>query len=171
MSCSEQGEVVMRRQHARNRTLHTIAATMLVLLATGTGAFAQKRDAFYWLSEMNKASAVMVVEQGIVPRALGTQIAKAVAKVIADQAKPGAARSRDYLQVEGRWMGVGGRDARRIIPGRGRQNIGSPSRRLFLRDDLLAACDSLAHAREVFIDFAQKPPSAIVPAYTWGVQA
>jgi argininosuccinate lyase len=163
----------MHSRHARTRIVirTVIASAMLALLVTSTSALAQTRDAFYWLSEMNKASAVMVVEQQIVPRALGTQIAKAVAKVIADQGKPGAARSRDYLQVEKLLIEVGGPDVTRIHSGRSRQDIGSTSRRLFMRDDLLAAFDSLTHAREVLMDFAQKHPNAIVPAYTWGVQA
>jgi argininosuccinate lyase len=163
----------MSRHHDRTGLLAlcSITACALAVIASSTTAFAQKRDAFYWLSEMNKASAVMVVEQQIVPRVLGTQIAKAVAKVIADQGKPGAARSRDYLQVERLLIEVGGPDVTRIHSGRSRQDIGSTSRRLFMRDDLLAAFDSLTHAREVLIDFAQKHPDAIVPAYTWGVQA
>src|SRR4051794_22593024 len=149
----------------------TVIICALTLIATSVHAQQQRRDEFYWLSEMNKASAVMVTEQNIVPKALGAQIAKAVAQVIADQAKPGAARSRDYLQVEQLLIAVGGPDVTRIHSGRSRQDIGSTSRRLFLRDDVLAAANALNAARESILAMASKHPNAIVPAYTWGVQA
>src|SRR5262245_25645055 len=62
----------------------TIASLLwIVLVVTGVAA-QEKRDEFYYLSEMNKASSVMVVEQGIVPKALGRTIAETVSKVIAD---------------------------------------------------------------------------------------
>jgi argininosuccinate lyase len=151
--------------------LRTLPLSALALVVGVASAQAQRRDEFYWLSEMNKASAVMVVEQGIVPRPLGAQIAKALTQVIADQGKPGAPRSRDYLQVEKLLIAVGGPDVTRIHSGRSRQDIGSTSRRLFLRDDLLATFNSLNDAREVLIAMAAAHPNAIVPAYTWGVQA
>ena len=79
---------------------HHAIACVAALLVVATSAEAQeRRDDFYWLSELNKASSVMVVEQGIVPKALGKTIADAVAQVIADAEKPGARRSGDYLQV------------------------------------------------------------------------
>src|SRR5579864_6298213 len=150
------------------RPLHGWA--LLFLLAAG-GAAQQRRDAFYWLGEMNKASAVMVVEQAIVPKPLGARIANAVEKVITDAEKPGARRSGDYLQVEQSLIAVGGPDVTRIHSGRSRQDIGATSRRLFLRDDLLAAFASLDYARATLLTMAAAHPNAIVPAYTWGVQA
>ena len=68
-----------------NSLLNSRRFVCIVVTLIGAGAFARPagaqsdRDAFYWLNEINKASAVMVVEQGIVPLPLGTQIANAVA--------------------------------------------------------------------------------------------
>lgn len=143
----------------------------LLLSATTANAQTQRRDEFYFLGEMNKASAVMVVEQGIVGAPLGKTIAEAVNQVISDAAKPGAKRSGNYLDVEPLLIKAGGPDVSRIHSGRSRQDIGATSRRLFQREQVLATFGKINDTRAALLDLAARHPDAIVPAYTQSVQA
>jgi argininosuccinate lyase len=102
------------------RTTLATAAGLVLLLGHAAPSFASPRDRFYWLSEINKASAVMIVERGIVPKPLGSKIFDAIAQVDAAGDKPGAARSGDYLKVEQDLMAAGGPDISRLHSARPR---------------------------------------------------
>src|SRR6266550_8993139 len=165
-----------RKQRDNNMTRFFAALFLLVLVPAPASSQDRapvqvRRDEFYWLGQLNKASSVMVVEQGIVPKVLGKTIADAVAQVIADAEKPGARRSGDYLQVEPLIIAVGGPDVTRMHSGRSRQDIGATRTRLFQRAQLITTFTALNNARAALLDFAAKYPDAIVPAYTVGVQA
>jgi hypothetical protein len=110
-------------------------------------AAAQQHDPFYWLGEMNKASAVMVVERGIVPPTLGGKIADTIRQVLSDGERPGAIRSGNYLIVEEALIKIGGPEVTRLHSGRSRQDIGATMQRLAMREDLLTAFDKLNAAR------------------------
>jgi argininosuccinate lyase len=151
-------------------------ALLLVLVVGAMSAVAQGKsknnhDNFYWLGEFNKASTVMVGEQGIVPKPLAAKIARGVAQVIADGDKPGAKRPGDYLQLEPLIIAVAGPDATRMHSGRSRQDILATTRRVMLRERVLDLADSMDAARDKLIALASRNVSTIVPAYTNGVQA
>ena len=146
--------------------------SLLSIAALFAQASAQeRRDEFYYLGEMNKASSVMVVEQGIVPRALGKTIADSVSQVIADGEKAGAKRPGDYLELEKLLIAASGPDVTRMHSGRSRQDIGATRNRLFQRAQVLSTFAALNNTRAALLDMAAKYPDAIVPAYTVGVQA
>jgi argininosuccinate lyase len=156
------------------KSAHCAAALAMATLAAS--AWAQKapravHDNFYWLGEFNKASTVMVVEQGIVPRTLGAKIADGVAKVIADGEKPGAQRPGDYLQYEPLLIAYAGPDATRMHSGRSRQDILAATRRVMLRERALDLMQSMNAAREKMLALAAQHVDTIVPGYTNGVQA
>ncbi|MDB5607272.1 MAG: argininosuccinate lyase [Bradyrhizobium sp.] len=113
----------------------------------------------------------MVVERGIVPKALGARIFDAINRVDAAADQPGAARSGDYLKVEQDLMAVGGPDISRLHSGRSRQDIGATTQRLITRDDFLTVFEKLNGMRDAILALAAQAPDAIIPAYTWGVQA
>jgi argininosuccinate lyase len=162
--------VMLTTRILRHADLAVASTTILLLLSRGISS-QERRDDFYYLSEINKASTVMVVEEGIVPTALGKAIAEAVAQVNTDAEKPGARRSGDYLQVEPLLIAVGGPDVTRLHSGRSRQDIGATRRRQFQRAQLLSTFLALNEARSALLDFAAHHPDAVVPAYTVGVQA
>ena len=146
---------------------------LLAACLLSSPAFAQipPRDAFDWLGEFNKASTVMVSERGIVSPALGATIAKAVAQVIADGAKPGARRPADYLQYEPLLIAVAGPDVTRMHSGRSRQDILATTRRVMQRDRLLALLAAMDAMRAKLLATAATHADTIIPAYTNGVQA
>jgi argininosuccinate lyase len=146
-------------------------AGLLLSAALAAPAFAAPRDRFFWLSEINKASAVMIVERGIVPKPLGAKIHDAIDQVDAAGDQPGATRASDYLVVEKDLIAAGGPDISRLHSGRSRQDIGSTTQRLISRDDFLAAFEKLNGMRDALLALAAQAPDAILPAYTWGVQA
>ncbi len=146
-------------------------AGLVLAVSLTSPSLAAPRDRFFWMSEINKASAVMVVERGIVPKPLGAKIFDAINRVDAAGDAPGAARSGDYLVVEKDLMAAGGPDISRLHSGRSRQDIGSTTQRLITRDDFLTAFEKLNGLRDALLALAAQAPNAILPAYTWGVQA
>jgi argininosuccinate lyase len=153
------------------RTYTAAVAGILLSVVQAGPSVAAPRDRFFWLSQINKASAVMIVERGIVPKPLGARIFDAINRVDAAGDQPGAARSGDYLKVEQDLMAAGGPDISRLHSGRSRQDIGSTTQRLINRDDFLIAFEKLNGLREAILALAAVAPDAILPAYTWGVQA
>ena len=78
-------------------------AVSLCLLAVASEALAQQsplRDEFYWLAEMNKATAVINTDEGLLDKAMAPRIAAGLAKVIDDGAKPGAKRPSSVITFE-----------------------------------------------------------------------
>ena len=128
-------------------------------------------DKFYWLGEFNKATTVMVTEQGIVPRELGAKIARGVIQAIADGDKPGAKRPGDYFDMEKLIIAIAGPDATRMHSGRSRQDILATERRVMLRERTLDLADAMDVARTRLTDLASQHVATIVPAYTNGIQA
>ena len=53
------------------RTYTAAVAGILLSVVQAGPSVAAPRDRFFWLSQINKASAVMIVERGIVPKPLG----------------------------------------------------------------------------------------------------
>ena len=154
---------------ARARFLLT--ASVLFSIGHVDPSHAAPRDRFFWLSQINRASAIMIVERGIVPKPLGARIFDAINRVDAAADAPGAMRSGDYLKVEQDLMAVGGPDISRLHSGRSRQDIGSTTQRLITRDEFLDAFEKLTGMRDAILALAAQAPDAIIPAYTWGVQA
>lgn len=128
-------------------------------------------DPFYWLGEFNKASTVMVVEQRIVTKEMGAQIADGVAKVIVDGEKPGAQRPIDYLQVEKLLIAAAGPDVTRMHSGRSRQDLLATTNRVAMREQVLKFLQRIIDTRARLNQLAAAHVNTIIPAYTNGVQA
>jgi argininosuccinate lyase len=147
-----------------------LISTLFALL-TPAVALAEPHDSFARIDVIDRASLVMAVEAGIVPRDLGARIAHALDQVAADAAKPGAERPDDYLRIEPLITAIAGPDATRMHSGRSRQDIIPTVLKLDQRDRLLDLTEALDKTRTALLSVAEREADTIVPAYTNGVQA
>ena len=160
----------MRITRIEARAIGFVACLCVTAMAAAQSSKTQ-RDEFFWLGEFNKAAAVMTVEEKIVPKPLGARIAEGVIGVALDGDKPGGKRPSDYLQYETLLIAKVGQDATQVHSGRSRQDLIPTTRRVMVRDRVLALSDALVKAREKILATAAEHKNTIMPTYTNGVQA
>ena len=147
---------------------------LLALSFFVASAYAQKgtpRDQFFWLGEMNKATAVINTDEGLLDKTKAPKIAAGIVKVMEDGAKPGAKRPFRVIEFEPLLISAAGQEASLLHGGRSSQDMFATYRAAIMRDNLLSLADQLNKASESLVKLAEEHAQTIVPNYTNGVAA
>ena len=139
------------------------------LLSTSKSDAAE--DQFYWLNKINKASTVMLVEEGIFPKDTGQLIAGGVDYTIRQARESDGKRPSDVLQIEKIMTDKVGEEASVIHAGRSRQDMYATFRAAKLRNQTLDFAEALLGLRAKMLAKAADNLDALMPGYTNGVQA
>ena len=147
---------------------------LLAALFFATSAFAQKaapRDQFFWLGEINKATAVINTDEGLLDKSKTPNIAAGIVKVLEDGAKPGAKRPFRVIDFEPLLIRAAGQDVTLLHAGRSSQDMFATYRAAIMRENLLGLADQLNKSSESLVKLAGEHAQTIVPNYTNGVAA
>ena len=136
-----------------------------------TSAMARVQDQFYWMSRINMASTVMLIEKGIIPAPMVKPVAEGVRYAIVQATQPGGKRPVDVLQLERIISEKSGPEATLVHTGRSRQDMNAAIRAMRLRRAVLDTAEVLISTRAQLIEIAARHTETFVPAYTNGVQA
>ena len=137
-------------------------------------ALAQKsnpRDQFFWLGQINKATAVINSEEGLLDKAKTPKIAAGIVKVMEDGAVPGAPRPYRVVDFEPLLIRAAGQDASLLHAGRSSQDMFATYRATIMRENLLDLAEQLSKTSETLIKLSEKHAATIVPNYTNGIAA
>ncbi len=153
----------------------TIGAMAVVAMAlAGVPAHGQRpppRDEFFWLGQMNKATAVINTDEGLLDPAVARDVAQGVSKVIREGDAPGARRPATVISFEPLLIQAAGQDVTLLHAGRSSQDMHATFRAAIFRQDLLALSDQLATTLQSLVDLAERHAGTVVPNYTNGVAA
>lgn len=125
----------------------------------------------YWLNKINRASLVMLTEEGIIDKETARTIAKAQKAAEAVQAEPGREEFQDIMPLEKLLIAECGQSATLIHTGRSRQDIFATLYQARLRLGLLDFLTELNKLRRTLLDMGCAHTETWMPAYTNGVQA
>ncbi|MBP0491481.1 argininosuccinate lyase [Pararoseomonas indoligenes] len=149
-------------------------AGALLMCALALPAMAQqgpRRDDFYWLGEINKASAVINSEEGLLDPALAPRIAAGLDQVLRAGDAPGGKRPNLVITFEPLLIDAAGVEATLLHAGRSSQDMLSTVRAAIIRDDLLRLAEQLRKTTATMTRLAERHAGTIVPNYTNGVAA
>lgn len=147
------------------------AKTADAVATNKAAAAAPARDPFFWLGEINKATAVINTDEGLLDKALGARLAAGVAQVINDGNQPGAKRPSTVITFEPLLIKAAGQDITLLHAGRSSQDMHATFRSAILRDKLLELADQLNATSTTLVNLAAKHADTVVPNYTNGVAA
>ncbi|MCA1325066.1 lyase family protein [Herbaspirillum sp. alder98] len=157
-----------------NRSRLGLAAVLAATLACATApATAQqpRHDEFFWLGEINKASAVINTDEGLLDKSLTPLVVKGIRKVLADAEQPGARRPTNVITFEPLLIQAAGPQITLLHAGRSSQDMLATMRSAILRDDMLALAEQLNKTTAALVRQAARQRDTIVPNYTNGVAA
>lgn len=146
-------------------------ALALSLASMGASAQQPPRDPFFWLGEINKATAVINTDEGLLDKSMAPRLAAGLAKVIDDGNQPGAKRPSTVITFEPLLIKAAGQDITLLHAGRSSQDMHATYRSAILRDKLLELADQLNATSTTLVNLAAKHADTIVPNYTNGVAA
>ena len=157
-------------------TARVLADALITVAGGGEGPLGQRRgalcpDFFCYMAEANKASLVMLREEGLVTRSQAEKIAGAMLQLHAEQEEEGAKRTSNYLPYEERLIELADEEAANLHLGRSRQDLHGVARRMLIRDQWLALANGALQARGALLRLAEQEAATPIPAYTHGVQA
>lgn len=148
-----------------------LACALCAHTALGWAQAAPGRDEFFWLGEINKATAVINTDEGLLDKALAPRIAAGLAQVLRDGGQPGAKRPSSVITFEPLLIRAAGQEATLLHAGRSSQDMHATFRAAILREQLLDLADQLNKTSGTLVRLAEKHAGTIVPNYTNGVAA
>ena len=148
-----------------------VLACLSTLASTAEAQNAARRDEFFWLGQINKASAVINTDEGLLDRSKTGKIAAGLVKVLKDGQAPGGRRPSSVITFEPLLIDAAGPDATLLHAGRSSQDMHATYRAAIFRDELLELATQLNKTTETMISLAEKHAKTIVPNYTNGVAA
>jgi argininosuccinate lyase len=168
---ADTGQLPCKTTKECNENASSVGANVPAAAQATTSPSDAAEDQFYWVNKINKASVVMLVEEGIFPRSIGQLIAKGVDYTVRQAQQPGGKRPADVLQIERIMTDHVGQEASVIHAGRSRQDIYATFRAAKLRNQTLDFAEALLGLRARILAKAADNLDTLMPAYTNGVQA
>jgi argininosuccinate lyase len=151
------------------------SAAALSLALTAPLASAQdgraRQDDFYWLGQINKASAVINADEGLLDKALVPLAYTGITQVLAQGAKPGGKRPNLVITFEPLLIEAVGPQITMLHAGRSSQDMLSTVRVAMLRAQMLDLADALNKTTGTLLKVAERHKATPVPNYTNGVAA
>ncbi len=152
--------------------LRAFAALALSMhLATAPAQAAPVQDEFFWLGEINKASAVINTEEGLLDKSIAPLAYQGISKVLADGNRPGGKRPNLVITFEPLMIEAAGPQITLLHAGRSSQDMLSTVRSALLREEMLRLAEALNQTTATMVRLAGQHQSTIVPNYTNGVAA
>jgi argininosuccinate lyase len=152
-------------------SIYSFALAALLCSGQGNAQQAGVRDEFFWLGEINKATAVINTDEGLLDKAVAPRVAGGIAKVIQDGNRPGGKRPSSVITFEPLLIQAAGPEVTLLHAGRSSQDMHATYRAAILRDDMLNLADQLNQTSLTLVQLAERHVNTIVPNYTNGVAA
>lgn len=155
----------------RNNALCLGAMLMSLAAIPAEAQPAPRRDAFFWLGEINKASAVINTDEGLLDRAMVPRITAGLRTVLQAGDRPGGSRPSLVITFEPLLIAAAGVEATSLHAGRSSQDMLTTVRAAIIRDELLRLAEQLRVTTQTMVRLAEAHVGTIVPNYTNGVAA